>query len=500
MRVLLIVPTHQYKKYPTPLSLSDFPTGFGYLSASLKGHEVIGVNLNNLTGYPSGRIMVHSVLNQKISQYKPDLIATGGLAVDYPFLNDCIAFCRALSPGTPIVLGGQIVTNDAEFIFNDLKPDYAVGGEADKVIVDIVEGRVEKGIVKAEVIKDLDSLPFPDYEPFDVKDMLDNHSMDTRLLYRYSRPYPRPFVIVASRSCPFNCSFCVHKTREIPYRARSIPNIMAEIKETYEKYKFNILIIDDELFAVSKNRLNEFSEAIIKGKERYGWDFDWCFQCHASARFDLESLKLARKAGCYMFSYGLESASPVVLKSMNKKIKIEQVIEAIELAHQANIGFSANLIFGDIAETVDTWAESLAFWLEHGRKDFIFLTNLHPYPGSKLFEETKDRLGEKKHFYEHIDEGVVNMTQINNADMLNLLKLISNLERSWLFVGRASNVRSEVESKDNEVMYKIRGICPYCGTESLWRQRFSPKIEKFSIGTGCTNCNRKVKVEVGSNL
>jgi len=146
LRVLLVVPTHKYREYPTPLSLSDFPTGFAYLASSLKqaGHEVIGVNLNNITGYPSGRIMVHSVLSQKISQYKPDLIATGGLAVDYPFLADCIVSCRALASGIPIVLGGQIVTNDAEEIFNLLKPDYAVVGEGEGVMVGLVDALGQK--------------------------------------------------------------------------------------------------------------------------------------------------------------------------------------------------------------------------------------------------------------------------------------------------------------------------------------------------------------------
>lgn len=138
MRILLVVPTHKYREYPTPLSLSDFPTGFAYLAASLKqaGHEVIGLNCNNKFGYPSGRIMLQDLLQRKIKDSKPDLIATGGIAPDYAFLSDCITLCRSLCD-TLIVLGGQIVTNDAEDICELLKPDYAIIGEADRAIVDL---------------------------------------------------------------------------------------------------------------------------------------------------------------------------------------------------------------------------------------------------------------------------------------------------------------------------------------------------------------------------
>jgi len=77
---------------------------------------------------------------------------------------------------------------------------------------------------------------------------------------------------------------------------------MAEIKENYERYKFNVLIILDELFVVKQERFLEFCEAILEGKQQYGWDFDWMFQTHASAKLTLNGLKLAKKAGCFFFS------------------------------------------------------------------------------------------------------------------------------------------------------------------------------------------------------
>ena len=271
----------------------------------------------------------------------------------------------------------------------------------------------------------------------------------------------------------------------------------------YDRYRFNILIILDELFAVKKERLIDFSNGVLEGMEKYGWDFDWMFQTHANARFDLESLKLAKKAGCYMFSYGLESASPTVLKSMNKKMDITQVGEVIKMAEEAGIGFSANLIFGDIAETPETIAESMAFWLEYGKTSNIFPGEVKPYPGSKLFEVCQERgmFKDKREYYEHINTFKVNMTSMSDELYNELINLAFYMENKWLFPKKVLNPKYEIETTDglyrNYVggdYYKITGGCPHCGKGVEYRQLMSGV--PFWLGTGCTHCGKKLKVEV----
>jgi len=139
MRVLLVPPTFHYKtEYPAFLSFSDFPTGFGYLASALKqaGHEVYGCNPNNIVGYANAYLMLQDTLSKKIAECKPELIGLGGLCTDYKFLKDAIGIIRQLTKA-PIVLGGQIVTNDAEDVFKILKPDYAVKGEGEEVLTEL---------------------------------------------------------------------------------------------------------------------------------------------------------------------------------------------------------------------------------------------------------------------------------------------------------------------------------------------------------------------------
>ncbi len=513
MKVLLVLPTHHYSSGGAFLSFSDFPTGFGYITSALKkaGHEVYGCNPNNKVGYKTLKDMVRAEIISSIDSCKPDLIGLGGICTDYLFIRDAIQIIRSVCDA-PIVLGGNIVTNDAEFIFNDLKPDYAVVGEGEEAIVRIANGdphhyTYQTGIIEIpqKEYATLDERSFPDYEPFGVKDMIDNWSMTTRVLYRYSRANPRPYNIVASRSCPFACTFCIHGHRKIKYRARSIPNIMAEIKESYEKYHFNILILLDELFAVSKGRLGEFCDAVLDGKQRFGWDFDWCFQTHPSARFDLDTLRLAKKAGCYLFSYGVESASPTVLRSMAKHSRPEQIAEAINMAHQAGIAFAGNLIFGDPAETLDTMRESLYFWYQH-QDALLFLGFVCTYPGSKLFDDCiRDGLiPDKKQFYETIDKQMVNMTKIPSATLQTWFNFLNFLEQSWLFVKSTNMTRYEVDSVRERscvvtglTCYRIYAICPHCGREFLLYQACKDIKKEEYMGAACPHCGKRVRVNLG---
>ena len=513
MKVLLIVPTFHYAdSYPTFLSFSDFPTGLGYLTSSLKqaGHTVVGFNPNNITGYVSAPVMLKDTLAKCLKENKDaGLIGLTGLATDYAFLKDAIAIIRANSK-TPIVLGGQIVTNDAEFIFENLKPDYAVVGEGERLILSVIEDiqdmKTNTRIFRNDDPRPIDEIPFPDYTPFGIENMMDNYSDATRVLYRYSRPYPRVWGIVTARSCPFACTFCVHTHRPIPYRARSIENIMQEIKETYEKYHYNILLILDELFAVNKKRMREFCEAVLEGKTKYGWDFDWTFQTHASAALDLETLHLAKKAGCYMFSYGLESASPTVLESMNKKMKIEQVVEGIQLAKEAGIGYSANLIFGDPAETDETFRESYAFWVKYGKDAFIFLSKISPYPGSKIFDDCMERglIKDKAQFYETIDRTFINMSQMSDLDFAHRSEFLAVSERSWLMTNATATSKWEedpegIDSPLTPFMgkhYKIWALCPHCTIEIMFRQRLLRPNKLFFMGLGCPRCGGKFRMDV----
>jgi radical SAM superfamily enzyme YgiQ (UPF0313 family) len=501
MKILLIAPTSHYNHhYPSFVPFLLFPTGFAYLAAALKeaGHQVSGLNPNNITGYPSAFDMIKDKITQAIENTKPDMIGIGGLCTDYLFIKDSINIVRYLDPNIKIVLGGGIITNDAEYIFNLLKPDLCVIGEGEEAIVSIANDinpvnipnigywKNDKAIFTEQNFnyKDIESIPFPDYDPFNVKEMAGDYVVTAAWVYRYTRIYPKPWTIITARSCPFSCTFCVH-SRGPRYRARSIENILEEIKISYEKYHFNILILLDELTAVNKTRMKEFCIALIAAKKKYGWDFDWSFNTHASANLDKETLLLAKKSGCFFFSYGMESASPAVLASMNKKTKPAQISTAIKLSEEVKLCFGGNFIFGDPAETEKTLVETLDFMVHYCLDINIILNALRPYPGSKIFDVCIERglITDKLDFYEHIDQRPwdmsSNMTSIPNKRWIPLLDSIVAFGQllPWVkpvipyhYEVDTTSINSPIVLQTGKQIYKIRAKCPHCKADIYCRE------------------------------
>lgn len=513
MRILLVIPTCEYKtRYPVIVSNSDFPTGFAYLASALRkaGHEVFGLNPNNIFGYNSAYEMLRNELTKSVNDCQPELIGIGGLCTDFGFLMDTVKLCRNLVPDVPIVCGGGIVNNDSQFIFETLRPDYCVIGEGEETLVHLAQtiatGTNEfhkianlgywqqgKALFNNQDHKylDLDSREFPDYEPFGIDNMLDNYGFASRYLYRYTRLKPRPMTIVTARSCPFECTFCVHH-RGPKYRTRSIENIMEEIESLYDRYQFNILHFQDELFVANSTRLQQFCEIMIERRKSFGWDFDWLFVTHASASLRSQDVKMAKEAGCYFFSYGMESGSAAILTSMNKKTKPEQLKVGVEISQEVGIGFGGNFIFGDTAETVETIDETLNFLATNCVNNHVFIGAVRPYPGSKLFDICLEKkiIKDKRQYYNHMDESVFNMTSIPDKlwqAWICQLNLIG--ERfPWVSTVPANYYQEEIsefalpfKSGESKKLYMVGANCPHCGNEVSCRELLDLNVRLLSF-------------------
>lgn len=513
MQVLLIIPTFMYKgEYPTFLSNSDFPVGFAYLASALRnaGHKVLGLNPNNDPNYSSAYEMLYEKIQQSLKENQPGLIGMGGLCTDFQFLKDTIQIIRNLAPDIPIVCGGGIVNNDKEFIFQTLRPDFCISGDGEEVLVQLVRmlessrqdyeqinnlGYWKEGISKFTrenfEYTQIDRICFPDYEPFGWEEMLGKYQLANRNLYRYTKTNPRVMPIVAARGCPFKCTFCVHEKSAKyrgRYRVRSIENIIQELSFLYEQYHFNILVFLDELFAINKSRLREFCITLINARKTLGWDFDWTFQTHANASINLEDFKLAKEAGCYLFSYGLESGSPKVLASMKKKTKPSQIAEGIKMANSAGIGYAGNFIFGDIAETVETISESMEFFSQHCLDNHLYFANIQPYPGSKIFDICMERgiIKNKLKFYKYPWK-IYNMTSIPDVLWIPWMQKMLLLGRFFLWV-KSTDVllcTKEIETANNpmvlnsgKLIWNVLTKCPYCNDEVYFRELLGYAKEK----------------------
>ena len=407
--------------------------GLTYISAVLKeaGHQVHIYIYND-----------HEKFVEKL-QEDFDFVATGGLSLQYKEIKRIVE--AAKKAGRRTILGGGIVTSEPELICSALRPDYAVIGEGEETTVELMVCLSNGGNLSAvngiayfdngqlvftqtrEQSNNLDQLPRPDYESFGYEKWLDNtKSTDLYDVVDFPREYP----IITSRSCPMACTFCYHPLGE-KYRKRSVNSIIQELGYVIPKYRINVVNIYDELFSDDPERVIEFCKQFRKLVANVPWEVKWTCQMRVSRLKDA-MLDEMRDAGCYMVSYGFESYSPVVLNSMKKRIKPEEIHHAIHATLDRKISIQANFIFGDVAETLETAKETLAFWKEH-KEAGILLNFIRAYPNSAIYQHCirKGLIKDRLDFIENHMFGLMNMTEMSDDDFLRLRYLVSKYTRRY---------------------------------------------------------------------
>ncbi len=506
MEILLVVPRYSDKLTENFDYL--FPIGLSYISVVLKkaNHNVDALNLNH---YPGN---IKDILNSKLNRKKYDFVCTGGNALAYSVIEKIIDTAKNHTTKPKIILGGPILTTMPKLVFAEFGIDFGVIGDGEETVVELIDSIANnrnlqsvRGIVfrdgnqvviteKRNPIENLDAIPFPDYEGLEFEKQLDN-SHSNFLIWTTILDSPRVYPLLGSRSCPFQCTFCYHYGH---YRKRSIKNIMSEIEMAVDKYNVNFLQIYDDCFSLDKERTKEFCSEIknlMKMKEK---DIKWFCQvmvCHV----DRDLLHLLKDAGCTTVSYGFESFSPVVLRSMRKAIKPEQIDFAFHETIRQKMNVAATFIFGDVAETNETAKQTLDWWIGNAEGQ-VRLAFVMPYPGSKIYEHCLQKgliKNEVLFVKERLQEGAQSYEYLNITDKMSDND-IKKLERRILRLNikhcrHTMPSEYEMNSPHN---YDLRVKCPFCHEFIEYKNLHSDGSKLlFVFEVICRNCFMRFYVD-----
>jgi anaerobic magnesium-protoporphyrin IX monomethyl ester cyclase len=219
-------------------------------------------------------------------------------------------------------------------------------------------------------IQNLDELPFPAWDLVDLD--------------RYRLPVSRrKFLIVNTlRGCPFRCSFC---NTGVYYgttaRRRSVNNILDEIAFNIERHRVHDIFFWSDTFTLFRNQVQELGEGIIKK----GLNIRWVANSRVDT-VDPEILGLMRKAGCWLVSFGIESADDRILERCGKRITGEKIGEAVRWAKAAGLKTAGHFILGLPGETEATARATTRLAKTLGL-EFAHFYSAVPYPGSALYDE-----------------------------------------------------------------------------------------------------------------
>ena len=260
-----------------------------------------------------------------------------------------------------------------------------------------------------ERIRDLDILPFPYRDPQAMKKY--NLLLDFLNVPAVS--------VISSRGCPVNCSFCSASAMfGTQLTFRSAQHIVDEIEILLKENNYQGVKFFDSTLTLHRSHVEALCAEIHRRKLKFPWECE--IRVNGMSHNLLRTMK---EAGCYYVDFGVESASPSVLKSMHKGITLEHVENVFHWTKDLGIYTKVFFTFGHIDETLDDARKTVEFMEKNAQYISVAATGIgvRIYPGTEVeqFARSKDFL--KKDFSWSLPFVDQNIESLGNDPLIPIL-------------------------------------------------------------------------------
>lgn len=268
-------------------------------------------------------------------------------------------------PHITTVMGGGIFSSELALdslnfdLFRENTPyiDKIIVGEGERLFLELLKGELPEE-QKVFTLEDIGGETF-DISAAEVPDFGD-----------YDLQYYTQMANYTSRSCPFQCKFCVETVYWGKYRKKSGQQIFRELSHLYETYGHQLFLMCDSL-------LNPIAGDLSRAFVDSQLCLYWGGYLRADVKCTPENTLLWRKGGLYRARLGLESGSQRILDAMNKKITLEQVKNAVHNIANAGIKTTTMWVIGFPGETEEDFRQTLRL-IEEMQND-IYEADCNPF-------------------------------------------------------------------------------------------------------------------------
>ena len=435
LRVLLINAPIREWSYPNIL-----PIGHAYVGAvaAMDGHAVDVLDLNAERREPvksSPEVFVRWVearIVEKLERDRPDVIGLGGIITQYSWIRRIATLCKRVHPDVPIVLGGGIASSMPEFMVKRLPVDVVVQEEGEVTFSEVLHrleagGSMEgvRGTAYRHVLRPgdwtvrnnglrtsvpsreqgLDALPWPLRSRWPEDEVyklnpVGHLNWQTKWVDGASvAPGQYSVSMIASRGCPYAsraCDYCYAAYLGKTYRLRSPREVVDEMEFLRARYGVVYIHFLDDLLMTDYRWALEFFAELRERKRQTGFEVMWGGTCRTNIVADDvlrarregrgHMLEQGHEVGMRQAGYGVESASPTILKNIDKS---GQTLEKMELAikeTQRVLGYAdCSFMIASPGETRDTVRETVDFCKKVGLKPEVFFFTT-AYPGTSFWD------------------------------------------------------------------------------------------------------------------
>jgi radical SAM superfamily enzyme YgiQ (UPF0313 family) len=372
------------------LDADFFQTPYGLLSLGAQalraGHRV---KVFNLSGFAWTRV------EEVVAALDADVFALSCWTANRRGVGMTVKEIRRRHPRAHIVVGGPHATPlPREVMRHYPEIDTLFAGESEASFMELVErlsqGASTKGIAGTWY-----------REGGDVVQAASRDSIRNLDTLASPHAYFDTHIFMTSRGCPWACTFCgAESSWGRGFRGQSVPYVLDALEQATARARVKMLQIKDDTFTTNKKRVLELCRGIRDRKLKFLWSCD--------TRVDVlneELLQEMRLAGCQRLSLGVETGSPSILKNIDKKITVDEIIAAAEMAKKYGVHVRFYMMLGNRGETAQTFRETLDF-LERAKPHQYIFSCLSVFPGTHDFQDAERAgwLDRERYFTEDFQE------------------------------------------------------------------------------------------------
>jgi radical SAM superfamily enzyme YgiQ (UPF0313 family) len=301
-------------------------------------------------------------------------------------------------PGARLIAGGEHVTSMHDTVLRQTPAACCVLGEGELTLIELLDAfRTGRDLreVAGLALRGPDGTPFktakraripdPDVLPWPAWDLLDP------VVYMDNAAFQAPsagrtMLLLASRGCPFRCTFCSSPTMWTQlWKPREPTKVAEEIEDGLRRYGANDFQFQDLTAIVRKDWIVAFCRELIDRKLGITWSLPIGTRSEA---IDGEVPALLAASGCHHITYAPESGSERILKLIEKKVHLDHLERSVRESLAAGLKVCLFMIIGFPREERADIRRTFAFMRRMARLGVheVALNTFVPLPGTELFD------------------------------------------------------------------------------------------------------------------